>query len=228
MTSGYSLVLGVNSWNGTSLFESLLEQLLSLPASAVYAVVGSLAAIENIFPPVPADTAVALGAFLSHGGTVSVRVVFAVTWSANVGSAVVVYIAARKLGRPFFSGRIGRRLLNPRALAKLERLYDHHGVWGVFLSRFVPVARAVVPAFAGIAKLSAPRTIVPLATASAIWYGALTYLMATLAGQIEDVIRLVGRLNWVALVVTVIVVAWGIAMRIRVQRRQRRENRRTA
>ncbi|MEE9534140.1 MAG: hypothetical protein V3W06_06950, partial [Acidimicrobiia bacterium] len=95
----------------------------------------------------------------------------------------------------------------------------------------VPVARAVVPAFAGIAKLSTLRTIVPLATASAIWYGALTYLVATLAGQIEDVIRLVGRLNWVALVVAVIVAALGIAMRIHVQRRQARqgrENRRMA
>jgi hypothetical protein len=34
----------------------------------VYAVLGLLAAVENVLPPVPSDAAVALGAFLSHRG----------------------------------------------------------------------------------------------------------------------------------------------------------------
>ena len=53
------------------LFENILNGLLGLPPTAVYAVIGILAGVENIFPPVPADTAVAIGAFLSTGGAIS-------------------------------------------------------------------------------------------------------------------------------------------------------------
>ncbi len=195
------------------LFDALLDRLLTLPAPAVYWVVGALAAVENVFPPVPADTAVAIGAFLSHHGTVSAMAIFAVTWVSNVASAAVVYAAGRTLGRQFFTGRLGRRLLDPRRLATIERLYREHGTWGIFFSRFVPGARAVLPPFAGVAGVSAPRVLLPLAVASAIWYGTLTALVAATAGRIDEAIRLVSRLNWVLLgtagvVAVLLVVAW--------------------
>lgn len=167
-----------------------------------------------MFPPVPADTAVALGAFLSHWGTISALGVFAVTWTANVATASAVYVGARTYGRRFFTGRIGQRLLRPAALARLEELYHRYGVWGIFLSRFIPAVRAVVPPFAGVVRLDAVRALVPLAAASAIWYGTLTFLVATLARRLEDVRRLLGQINVAvlaiaAVIVTIVfVVAW--------------------
>ena len=176
----------------------------------MYGLIGALAAIENLIPPIPADTAVGFGAFLSHRGTVSALGIFAVTWTANVGSACAVYIAGRTLGRQFFTGRIGRRLIHPRRLARIEHLYQAHGAWGIFLSRFVPGVRAVVPPFAGIARLGAVRALVPVAAASAIWYGLLTAVVATAAGTIEEVARLVARLNWALLLVALVAVLVGV------------------
>ncbi|MBI4421783.1 MAG: DedA family protein [Gemmatimonadetes bacterium] len=169
--------------------------MLTLPPGAVYFVVGVLAAVENVFPPVPADTAVAIGAFASTGGGVSAPVVFIITWVANVASAAGVYLAARRLGRPFFQSRLGQRLMRPRALSRLERIYAEHGTWGIFLSRFIPGVRAVVPPFAGVAGLGALRTLVPAALASGIWYGLLVYLVSRFAGEISNVVRWVDRLN---------------------------------
>ena len=160
-----------------------------------------LAAVENIFPPVPADTAVAIGALVSSRGVVSAPAVFLITWLANVLSAAGVYLAARRLGRPFFQGSLGRRLLRPHALSRLERLYAEHGVWGIFLSRFVPGVRALVPPFAGVAGLGAVAALGPTAAASAIWYGSLTFLVARFANQIGDVVKLVDRFNIWALVI---------------------------
>ncbi|NIN50234.1 MAG: hypothetical protein GTN62_09005 [Gemmatimonadales bacterium] len=191
---------------------------MSLPDVAVYALIGGLAAVENVFPPVPADTAVGVGAFLSHRGSVVASAVFAITWTANVGAATAVYLAGRTLGRQFFRGRLGRRLLHPRRLRRMEQLYRRHGAWGIFLSRFIPGVRAVVPPFAGIAKLGAVRALVPMAMASGIWYGVLTYVVAKMAGQIEDVARLVAGLNWGAIVVALVLgggIAWGIYVRWR-------------
>jgi membrane protein DedA with SNARE-associated domain len=174
----------------------------------VYVAVGGLAAVENVFPPVPADTAAALGAYLSQRGTVSAAAVFGITWTANVGGAVAVYLAARSLGRQFFTGRLGQRLLKPRRLRRMERLYQRYGSRGIFLSRFVPGVRVVVPAFAGIAHLGTWRALIPLAVASALWYGALVIVVARLAGQIDDVARILAGFNWGILGLAVLFVAF--------------------
>lgn len=199
------------------LIEELLQQLSSLPPAVVYTIIGVLASVENIFPPVPADTAVALGAFLSTTGAVSAWSVFAVTWVANVGSGAGVYVTARTLGRKFFTGRLGRRLLNPKHLHKLEHLYDRYGTWGIFLSRFVPGARAVIPLFAGIAGLKSFRALVPMIVASGIWYGVLTVVAATLLPKLDDVATFVVGLNWVGVAIVLLAgaaVAW-VALRRR-------------
>lgn len=154
-----------------------------------------LAAVENIVPPVPADTAVALGALLAGRGVLDAWTVFGVTWSANVTSASAVYWLARRYGAPFFRGRTGRRLLPERVLAHLEVEYQRHGAYGIFLSRLLPVWRAVVPAFAGIAGLSAPRALIPLALASALWYGALTFFVTTLGTNLDAVVTSLARVN---------------------------------
>ena len=129
-----------------------------------------------------------------------------------MGSACAVYVAGRTLGRQFFTGQLGQRLIHPRRLARIEHLYRVHGTWGIFLSRFVPGVRAVVPPFAGIAGLGAVRAIVPVAAASAIWYGLLTAVVAAAAGTIEDVARLVAGLNWGLLLVALTAVAVGIVV----------------
>lgn len=198
----------------------LLHALLELPPAAVYGVIAALAATENVFPPVPADSAVALGAFLSAGGRVSAWAVFLVTWGANVAGASAVYGGARTAGRAFFRGPVGRRLLKPAALARLERLYARHGAWGIFASRFVPGVRAVVPPFAGIANVGVVRALVPLAVASALWYGALTLVAATLVQNLDQVARFLTGMNRVALGV-VAVLALGIVLALLVRRRRR-------
>src|SRR5688500_12423232 len=102
---------------GGPLIESLLNWLSTLPPVAVYVVLALLAAVENIIPPVPADMAVALGAFLTHRGVTTLPAVFAVTFTANVLGAAGVYFAARRFGRRFFRSGAGGRPLAPGAVA---------------------------------------------------------------------------------------------------------------
>ncbi len=161
----------------------------------MYAVIGALAAVENVFPLVPADTAVAIGAFLSGGGRISAVSVFAVTWFGNVAGAIVVYALARHVGRRFFKGALGRRLLRPKSLARIEHTYRRFGTWGIFLSRFIPGVRAVVPPFAGVAGLGVFRSVGPIVVASGLWYGVLTYLATTLIREVDQITRLVSGIN---------------------------------
>ena len=154
-----------------------------------------LAALENIFPPLPADSAVALGAFLAGRGTLNAWAVFLITWVANVAGAASVYGVARRYGPAFFRGPLGRKLLPQPVLAHIERAYDRHGTSGIFLSRLLPVWRAVVPPFAGIAGLSPARALVPVALASGLWYGALTLLVLRLGTNFDLVLAQLSRVN---------------------------------
>lgn len=160
---------------------SLLQQLASLPPLLIYLLLAAGAAIENVAPPVPADTFVLLGAFLAAAGRANSWLVWLFTWLANVATALGVYALAYQFGEAFFGTRMGRFLLHPRQLEQIGGFYRRWGLFAIFGSRFLPAFRAMVPVFAGVTRVSFWRVLPPLAIASGLWYGALVYL-GTLAG----------------------------------------------
>jgi membrane protein DedA with SNARE-associated domain/uncharacterized tellurite resistance protein B-like protein len=167
--------------------------------------------VENVVPPVPSDAAVGLGAFLSHRGVTTPLLVFSVTWFANLAGAALVYLAARRYGHRLFASRTGRRLLAPRSLAIIEREYLRFGIAGIFLSRFLPGIRAVVPPFAGLVRLGAVRTFVPMAVASAIWYGSITLIGSLIGASWERITGILEGVNRTMGVITVLLIIAGAA-----------------
>jgi membrane protein DedA with SNARE-associated domain len=146
---------------------------------------------------VPADTVVALGAFLAgQGADITMTGVFFATWLPNVASAIGMYWVARTVGRSFAESPTGRRLLSPRAMRALEGAYRRHHVWGIFVSRFLPGYRAVVPPFAGIAGIGAFRALAPVVVASGLWYGFLVWLAHRLGSSWTDVQHALGHVGW--------------------------------
>ena len=177
------------------MLERLLDALASLPLVPTYLVLMALSAVENVFPPVPADTAVALGAFLARRGAVSVVPLAILCWLANVGSAAFTYFVARRHGSSFFREGWGRKIVGPGMLAALDEAYARWGVAGIFLTRFLPGLRAAVTPFAGIAGLGPARALLPAAAASAIWYAFLAYAGFALAANWMAVKAVVGDAN---------------------------------
>jgi len=120
-------------------FIAFLEQ---LPTGPLYALIATLAAVENVFPPAPADIAVSLGAFLAGRGVMNVWLVFALTWAANVASGAGVYALARRHGALVTRGFLGRHIFTPNIVAHIAAQYRRHGAYGIFISRLLPVWRA--------------------------------------------------------------------------------------
>lgn len=183
------------------MLERLLDALAALPLVPTYLALMALSALENVFPPVPADTAVALGAFLARRGEVSVVPLVILCWLANIGSAAGTYLVARRHGPAFFREGWGRKVVGPGVLAALEEAYGRWGTAGIFLTRFLPGLRAAVPPFAGVVGLAPLRALVPAAVASAIWYAFLGYAGYALAANwtavkavVDDANRALGLL----------------------------------
>jgi len=189
--------------------EGMVDWLASLPPVAVYAVIGLLAAIENIFPPFPADTAIALGAFLSHRGVIDARIVFAVTLVCNVGGAMGIYWLAARHSSTLFASGFAKRFLPEQGLAFVRTEYQRFGLLGLFIGRLLPGFRAVVAPFAGLIHLRPVRVLVPIVFASAIWYGAIILAAAKLGENWEAVLGWVNQFNRVVGVGLLVLLAIG-------------------
>jgi len=182
------------------MWDGFLAWVEGIPDVVVYAALGAGAAVENVVPAVPADTFVVLGGFLAAVGDLQARWVFLATWLGNVASALAMYHVGRTHGRAFFTEGWGRRLLNPHQMERLALFFGRWGTAAVFLTRFLPGLRAVVPVFAGVSRQPPASVVLPLATASALWYGALVWA-GTMAGHnLDRVLDALGSVNsWLLL-----------------------------
>lgn len=173
--------------------------------------IGVGAAIENVIPPVPADTFVLFGAFLAAAGRANPWLVYACTLVPNVASALMTYGLSRRYGRSFFSGRIGGWLLNEAQLRKIGGFYERWGTPAIFVSRFLPAFRAVVPVFAGVSHVSLPKLLIPLTLASALWYGILVYFGAMAGRNWEQIVDVFDGISTGLLIVAVVLItAFGV------------------
>lgn len=201
------------------MLEGFLTWLGTLPPGAIYATIAFLAALENFVPPFPADTAIALGAFLSHRGLTDPVTVYLVTLVANIAGATAVYYIAARHSSWLFNSGFARRFLPDDGLAFVRTEYQRFGLLGLFIGRLLPGFRAIVPAFAGLIHIGPLKAGIAMAVASAIWYGGVIYLATVLGARFDDIVALIGRINStlgiVALVVATIVgvLLWRAARR---------------
>jgi len=177
------------------MWDGFLAWVDGIPDVLVYLGLGAGAAVENVVPAVPADTFVVLGGFLAAVGDLKARWVFLATWLCNVSSALVMYRIGRTHGRDFFTVGWGRRLLNVHQMERLALFFGRWGTAAVFLTRFLPGLRAVVPVFAGVTHQRPRSVVLPLAAASALWYGALVWAGTVAGHNLDRVLEALGRVN---------------------------------
>jgi membrane protein DedA with SNARE-associated domain len=155
--------------------QDLLDWLSQLPPAALYAALAVVACAENVFPPLPADTVVAFGAFLASRGQATLLGAFLSTWIGNIGGALLIYLLGRRYGAGY-AHRWMARFGGAERESRLQTMYERRGVVALFLSRFIPGLRALVPPFAGAFHVPPVRATLAIAVASGIWYGIVTWL----------------------------------------------------
>jgi len=174
--------------------DAALHWLAALPPAALYIALAAAAAVENFFPPLPADTVVAFGSFLAARGQGTVLGAFLSTWIGNVGGAMTVFWLGRRFGASGLRTGLAR-FGGPGAVDRLLRLYGHYGIMALFLSRFLPGVRALVPPFAGAVRMPALAAFGVIAAASALWYGAVTVLAYRVGANWDELSGRIGSLS---------------------------------
>ncbi len=166
--------------------DAVIDWLSGLSIGTLYIAIGLISAVENIFPPFPADVAVAFGSFLAARGEASPYTTFLVAWLGNFAGAAFMYFVGRRYGSSAFMTRL-ERWAGAGAEQKLLKLYGRYGLPALFISRFLPAVRAIVPPFAGAMKLPPLPVALAVASASGIWFAIITFI-AFRAGSNWDVL----------------------------------------
>jgi membrane protein DedA with SNARE-associated domain len=191
--------------------QGILDWLGALPPASLYLVMSVVSAVENIFPPIPADTVVAFGSFLAARGKGTIIGAFLATWIGNLSGAALMYGAGRKYG----AQRVQRRLLGEKSESadeKLRALHAKYGTFALFVSRFIPGVRALAPPFAGALHLPFIRSIVVMGVASGIWYGLVSYLAFRIGSDWNSLQWTIVEYGRIAMLVAVALVIVGVVV----------------
>ena len=157
------------------MLETITTWLGNLPIGTLYAAIAGVSAFENFFPPFPSDGVIAFGSFLASRAQGSPVWVFLLGWFGNVSGAMVTYTLARRFGSDMILKRLEKHV-GPAAENTMMVLIGRYGFGGLFVSRFLPGVRAIVPPFAGAMRLPMWKVFLAVASASAVWFGIITFL----------------------------------------------------
>ena len=201
------------------MLEGVIQWLTNLPPETLYVAILFLSAFENFFPPFPSDGVIAFGSFLVARAHGSLLTVFLLGLTGNVLGATLTYFLARRYGSSALMKRL-EKFAGPTAEDRLQSLYSRYGVGALFVSRFLPGVRGIVPPFAGAMRLPALPVIGAITAASAVWFGLITFL-AFRAGDDWEMLKkhLATSGKAVAIIATVLVL---IAIAVWWMRRRRR------
>src|SRR5688572_16955433 len=196
----------------------VLTWLGSLPPALLYVILALVAATENFVPPIPADVIVAFGSFLAAREQRSPIPTIIAVVVGNVGGALAMFVLGRRYGAEWIRRRL--RVMGEGAENRVRALYDRFGLPALFLSRFLPGVRAVVPPLAGAIRVPATGAIVAIATASTIWYATLAIIAYRLSTERDRIMSTIGRFQTGAAIVagTIVLIAvavWWIRRRRR-------------
>jgi membrane protein DedA with SNARE-associated domain len=196
----------------------MLAWLSSLPPATLYVAMCLVSAAENFFPPLPSDLVVAFGGFLAaRRGLSPVPTVLAVL-AGSVSGAIAMYALGRRFGAEWLRRRL--HLAGEDGAERIRSWYGRYGLAALFLSRFIPGVRALVPPLAGALHIPPLRACVAIAAASSIWYGLVMFIVFRLGTNWATVQTMLGRAGWTtgavaSALAAVIVIGWFIRRRAR-------------
>jgi len=201
--------------------ESIINSLSALPLPALYLAIFVISAVENIFPPFPADAVVALGSFLAARGTGSPYTAFLFAWTGNLLGAAFTFFMGRRYGSGPFLARL-EKWVGKDAEARFMKLYERYGLPALFVSRFLPAVRSLVPPLAGAMKLPVIPVALAVAAASGIWFAFITWISFR-AGADWDVLyaSIVHSSKVVALGAGLLVLVIAIGLYVRHRRKRK-------
>ncbi|MGW0604982.1 DedA family protein [Streptomyces sp. NPDC002644] len=195
------------------------EWLETVPAGAVYALVGIVIGLESLGIPLPGEIVLVSSALLSSQHSDIDPLILGICASAGaiIGDSIG-YAIGRKGGRPLLA-RLGARFprhFSEGHVAAAEKSFQKWGMWAVFFGRFVALLRIFAGPLAGVLRMPYWKFLIANVTGGIVWAGGTTAVIYYVGIVAEAWLK---RFSWVGLVLAVAV---GITSMVLMKRRAAR------
>ncbi len=200
--------------------DALTGWLSGASLESIYWLIFVASFIEGVLPLMPGDLATALLAFFAaRAGGHLAPTIAAVTVGSVLGGIVMWWIG-RRFGAEWLAHRIGRLGFGKAeqrieaAEHRVEIAYRQYGWMALFVSRFLPGVRAVVPAVAGALRIPLWEVTAIFTIASGSWYGIICWIAfrvgedwETVRETLEVVARNVG-IGAIGVALVMVLIGW--------------------
>ncbi|MGW5774136.1 DedA family protein [Streptomyces longwoodensis] len=181
------------------------EWLDTVPAVAVYAVVGLVIGLESLGIPLPGEIILVSAALMAsqHGDINPVILGTCATVGAVVGDSIG-YAIGRKGGRPLLAwlGRKFPRHFGEGHVATAERSFEKWGMWAVFFGRFIALLRIFAGPLAGVLHMPYWKFLIANVLGGIVWAGGTTAVIYSVGVVAESWLK---RFSWLGLVLAVLI-----------------------
>ncbi|MEU3287877.1 DedA family protein [Streptomyces longwoodensis] len=181
------------------------EWLDTVPAVAVYAVVGLVIGLESLGIPLPGEIILVSAALMAsqHGGINPVILGTCATVGAVVGDSIG-YAIGRKGGRPLLAWLGGKfpRHFSEGHVATAERSFEKWGMWAVFFGRFIALLRIFAGPLAGVLHMPYWKFLIANVLGGIVWAGGTTAVIYSVGVVAESWLK---RFSWLGLVLAVLI-----------------------
>jgi membrane protein DedA with SNARE-associated domain len=193
-----------------------LGELLGRSGPAAPAILFLASLGEYVFPPLPGDLLVILGAWYAVQGVISWPLAFAAVTAGAVAGAAVDYGIGRWLARRLDARAARRGLLSAERLARFVTAYQRWGSVLLVANRFMPGFRAFVFVGAGAAGIPLGKVLLLGGLSAALWSALLLFAGSLLVRSLPELVELFraySTLAWAVVLGAAVLLALGAWLR---------------
>ena len=166
--------------------EDIVQQLSTWNPLWIYLAIAVFCFVENIFPPAPSDMiVVACGSFIGFGSVSYFPALFLASLGSTVGFLVMYKIGDWFGVRIVETGKL--KFIPVDQILRVEGWFRRYGYVVIVANRFLSGTRAVVSFFAGLSKLSLPKTVLLSFVSALAWNAILLYAGKELGENWRDI-----------------------------------------
>jgi membrane protein DedA with SNARE-associated domain len=199
-------VTEIGSGHGEGQRVHIDEWLQAIPPIAVYLIVTLVIGLESLGIPLPGEIVLVSASLLASRPHIAVQwewVAATATAGAVIGDSIG-YAIGRRYGKPLFSwlGAKFPKHFGPEHVAFAERVFARHGVWTVFLGRFIAVLRIFAGPLAGSLRMPYYKFLAANFTGGLTWATGTAFAVYALGLVAETWLS---RFSWIGLVLAVVI-----------------------
>ncbi|MGW8761399.1 DedA family protein [Streptomyces sp. NPDC055815] len=195
------------------------EWLETIPAVAVYVLVGVVIGLESLGIPLPGEIVLVSSALLaSQHGDINPYVLGACATAGAIIGDSIGYAIGRKGGRPLLAwlGRKFPKHFSEANIGLAENSFQKWGMWAVFFGRFIALLRIFAGPLAGVLHMPYWKFLVANVLGGILWAGGTTAVIYSVGIVAEAWLK---RFSWLGLVLAVLI---GIASMLIVKNRAKK------